>query len=39
MDSTSRITSDWLSTAWTSIFVIYVAAVLPLLGWALAQAL
>ena len=30
---------DWLGTAWTSIFVIYAAAVLPLLGWAILQAL
>jgi hypothetical protein len=29
---------DWLSLAWTAIFVIYCAAVLPLLGWAIVQA-
>jgi hypothetical protein len=30
---------DWLSIAWTAILVIYCAAVLPLLGWAIVQAL
>jgi hypothetical protein len=39
MDSTSPITSNWLSIAWTSIFAVYAAAVLPLLGWAIAHAL
>lgn len=30
---------DWLSIAWTGMFGIYSAAALPLLGWAIAQAL
>jgi hypothetical protein len=35
MDSTS----NWLPNAWTWVFAIYCVAVLPLLGWAIAQAL
>jgi hypothetical protein len=35
MDSTS----NWLSTAWTALLAVYALAVLPLLGWAIAQAL
>jgi hypothetical protein len=35
MDSTG----NWLVTAWTWVFAIYCVAVLPLLGWAIAQAL
>jgi hypothetical protein len=29
---------DWLSIAWTAIFLVYCMAVLPLLGWAIVQA-
>jgi hypothetical protein len=29
---------NWLGAAWSAIFVIYCAAVLPLLGWAIVQA-
>jgi hypothetical protein len=33
------LTSNWLRNAWTWVFAIYCVAVLPLLGWAIAQAL
>jgi hypothetical protein len=29
---------DWLSTAWTAMFVVYAVAVLPILGIAIFQA-
>jgi hypothetical protein len=32
-------TCNWLGTAWTALFALYSAAVLPLLGWAIAHAL
>jgi hypothetical protein len=35
MDSTG----NWLITAWTWVFAIYSVAVIPLLGWAIAQAI
>jgi hypothetical protein len=35
MDSTGNL----LGNAWTALFAIYCAAVLPLLGWAIAHAL
>jgi hypothetical protein len=37
--ATDRPERDWLSIAWSAIFGIYCAAVLPLLGWAVVQAL
>jgi hypothetical protein len=39
MDSTGPYTSDWLSIAWTAIFVVYAVVALPLLGLAIAHAL
>jgi hypothetical protein len=30
---------DWLSAGWTALFAGYAAAVVPLLGWAIVQAL
>ena len=30
---------DWLTTAWTVTFGIYAAAVVPLIGWAIVEAL
>lgn len=32
-------TDNRLATAWTAVFAIYCLAVLPLLGWAILQAL
>ena len=30
---------DWLSISWNAVLAAYAAAVVPLLGWAIAQAL